>query len=171
MVTALAGDDANIIFGAVIDDQYEGEVHVTIVATGFEPAFEDQIIAGKVKSPAYLSEVLLAPRPPPLPSHTAPKGTAHILRPMHPRFFEGPAEQTVVSQPRYCGSCSRTQRHRRRGVAGCTDSRADATPGRPPSRGTPAMAHHTIIPSVTAPKATVSTATDSTASGSPARPR
>ena len=49
MVTSLAGDDANIIFGAVVDDQYEGEVHVTIVATGFEPAFEDQIIAGKVR--------------------------------------------------------------------------------------------------------------------------
>lgn len=102
MVTALAGPDANIIFGAVIDDQYEGEVHVTIVATGFEPAFEDQIIAGKVKSPAYLSEVLL--RTPP-----APTCTTHIPRVMHPRCFEGPAEQTVVSQPRYCGSCSRTQ--------------------------------------------------------------
>lgn len=49
VVTSLAGDDANIIFGAVVDDQYEGEVHVTIVATGFEPAFEDQIIAGKVR--------------------------------------------------------------------------------------------------------------------------
>eukprot|EP00238_Polyblepharides_amylifera_P002018 CAMPEP_0196585528 /NCGR_PEP_ID=MMETSP1081-20130531/51004_1 /TAXON_ID=36882 /ORGANISM="Pyramimonas amylifera, Strain CCMP720" /LENGTH=326 /DNA_ID=CAMNT_0041907105 /DNA_START=462 /DNA_END=1442 /DNA_ORIENTATION=- len=35
VVTELADPAANIIFGAVIDDAYEGEVHVTIIATGF----------------------------------------------------------------------------------------------------------------------------------------
>jgi cell division protein FtsZ len=28
--------DANIIVGAVIDDALEGEIHVTVIATGFE---------------------------------------------------------------------------------------------------------------------------------------
>eukprot|EP00241_Pyramimonas_parkeae_P002595 CAMPEP_0114228394 /NCGR_PEP_ID=MMETSP0058-20121206/2317_1 /TAXON_ID=36894 /ORGANISM="Pyramimonas parkeae, CCMP726" /LENGTH=452 /DNA_ID=CAMNT_0001339333 /DNA_START=36 /DNA_END=1398 /DNA_ORIENTATION=- len=35
VVTSLADPSANVIFGAVIDDAYEGEVHVTIIATGF----------------------------------------------------------------------------------------------------------------------------------------
>jgi glycine hydroxymethyltransferase len=35
VVTRLADPSANVIFGAVIDDKYEGEVHVTIIATGF----------------------------------------------------------------------------------------------------------------------------------------
>lgn len=48
MVTGLADPGANVIFGAVIDDAYDGEVHVTIIATGFTPSFEDNILAGKV---------------------------------------------------------------------------------------------------------------------------
>ena len=28
--------DANIIVGAVVDDKLEGEIHVTVIATGFE---------------------------------------------------------------------------------------------------------------------------------------
>jgi cell division protein FtsZ len=28
--------DANIIVGAVVDDAIEGEIHVTVIATGFE---------------------------------------------------------------------------------------------------------------------------------------
>jgi len=31
-----AGDDANVIFGAVINDSLEDELHVTVIATGFE---------------------------------------------------------------------------------------------------------------------------------------
>lgn len=48
VVTNLADPSANVIFGAVIDDAYEGEVHVTIIATGFSQSFEDQILNGKV---------------------------------------------------------------------------------------------------------------------------
>lgn len=35
IVTELADPSANIIFGAVVDEQYAGELHVTIIATGF----------------------------------------------------------------------------------------------------------------------------------------
>jgi len=37
VVTQAAGEDANIIFGAVIDPALDGEVVVTVVATGFGP--------------------------------------------------------------------------------------------------------------------------------------
>lgn len=47
VVTGLADPSANVIFGAVIDDQYEGEIHVTIIATGFNQSFEDAILSGK----------------------------------------------------------------------------------------------------------------------------
>jgi cell division protein FtsZ len=51
VVTSLADPTANVIFGAVIDDAYEGEVHVTIIATGFSATFEDNILSGKVVRP------------------------------------------------------------------------------------------------------------------------
>jgi hypothetical protein len=37
VVTSLADPACNIIFGAVVDDMYEGEIHVTIIATGVQP--------------------------------------------------------------------------------------------------------------------------------------
>jgi cell division protein FtsZ len=36
IISEEAGDDANVIFGAVVDDTLEGEIHVTVIATGFE---------------------------------------------------------------------------------------------------------------------------------------
>ena len=36
VVTSLADPTANVIFGAVVDDKYTGELHVTIIATGFQ---------------------------------------------------------------------------------------------------------------------------------------
>lgn len=37
IITEAADPDANIIFGAVINDSYTGEIKITVVATGFEP--------------------------------------------------------------------------------------------------------------------------------------
>lgn len=36
MITAAADSEANITFGASIDDALEDEVHITVIATGFE---------------------------------------------------------------------------------------------------------------------------------------
>lgn len=47
MVTSLADPEANVIFGAVIDPKYEGELHVTIIATGFTQAFEKSLFTPK----------------------------------------------------------------------------------------------------------------------------
>jgi cell division protein FtsZ len=52
VVTSLADPSANVIFGAVIDDQYEGEIHVTIIATGFEQTFEENLLSGRLPAAA-----------------------------------------------------------------------------------------------------------------------
>merc|ERR1712224_749334 len=44
VVTSLADPNANIIFGAVVDDAYEGEITVTIIATGFAQQYEDHLV-------------------------------------------------------------------------------------------------------------------------------
>lgn len=45
VVTSLADPSANIIFGAVVDDRYSGEIHVTIIATGFSQSFQKTLFA------------------------------------------------------------------------------------------------------------------------------
>ncbi|CAL5014322.1 unnamed protein product [Urochloa decumbens] len=45
IVTSLADPSANIIFGAVVDDRYTGELHVTIIATGFPQSFQESLLA------------------------------------------------------------------------------------------------------------------------------
>lgn len=54
VVTSLADPSANVIFGAVIDDQYEGEIHVTIIATGFTQTFEENLLSGRVPAAAMV---------------------------------------------------------------------------------------------------------------------
>ncbi|XP_057529505.1 cell division protein FtsZ homolog 1, chloroplastic-like [Amaranthus tricolor] len=44
VVTSLADPSANIIFGAVVDDRYSGEIHVTIIATGFSQSFQKTLL-------------------------------------------------------------------------------------------------------------------------------
>lgn len=56
IITEAADPDANIIFGAVINDSYTGEVKITVVATGFDYKQKDSIIRpsifGQRKAPA-----------------------------------------------------------------------------------------------------------------------
>jgi cell division protein FtsZ len=44
IITEAADPDANIIFGAVINDSYTGEVKVTVVATGFDYKQNDNLL-------------------------------------------------------------------------------------------------------------------------------
>ena len=46
-ITSAADPDANIIFGATIDDKLEGEVIITVVATGFDASY----FAERINSP------------------------------------------------------------------------------------------------------------------------
>jgi cell division protein FtsZ len=41
-----AGDEAEIIFGAVHDPSLEGKVRVTVIATGFDQAEDEKVISG-----------------------------------------------------------------------------------------------------------------------------
>ncbi|XAR67410.1 Tubulin GTPase [Bertholletia excelsa] len=45
VVTSLADPSANIIFGAVVDERYNGEIHVTIIATGFTQSFQKTLVS------------------------------------------------------------------------------------------------------------------------------
>ncbi|XP_006344879.1 cell division protein FtsZ homolog 1, chloroplastic-like [Solanum tuberosum] len=44
VVTSLADPSANIIFGAVVDERFNGEIHVTIIATGFTESFQNTLL-------------------------------------------------------------------------------------------------------------------------------
>ncbi|OIT39018.1 PREDICTED: cell division protein FtsZ homolog 1, chloroplastic-like [Nicotiana attenuata] len=44
VVTSLADPSANIIFGAVVDERYNGEIHVTLIATGFAQSFQNYLL-------------------------------------------------------------------------------------------------------------------------------
>lgn len=48
VVASLADPTANVIFGAVIDDLLDGEINVTIIATGFEQRYDDLLTKEKV---------------------------------------------------------------------------------------------------------------------------
>ena len=51
--------DANIIFGAVIDEKMQGEIRVTVIATGFNPTqekFNSPMVAGKKTIKSSLPE-------------------------------------------------------------------------------------------------------------------
>lgn len=69
---------ANIIFGAVIDDRLQGEVRITVIATGFGP--DDQVIPIEATEPARIStirrpatpKVIPAPAPAPEISRRSP---------------------------------------------------------------------------------------------------
>ncbi len=72
-----AGDDANIIFGAVLDESMTDEIMVTVIATGFnnKPTFTGLSYPGEEKSNIpYISaeEVLGAKRAPRVERMTAP---------------------------------------------------------------------------------------------------
>lgn len=66
-ITEAADPDANIIFGAIIDDAMSGEVKITVIATGFEGEQPRPIrkpgLGGTITNTAPLSAAA-APRPP-----------------------------------------------------------------------------------------------------------
>ena len=101
VVTSLADPSANVIFGAVIEDAYEGEVHVTIIATGFTQSFEDAILSGKTP----VRERLTPQAPVHLPRCSDDRSRARgVLSRWRP--------QGVCTAPRlhaFCGVCF--QRH------------------------------------------------------------
>jgi cell division protein FtsZ len=74
-----AGDQAEIIFGAVHDAAMQGEVRVTVIATGFDKvAVQQESPYGRAGVPGVLPFPQRAPRPamPPVPSAAPPAHAA-----------------------------------------------------------------------------------------------
>ncbi|MEL7011529.1 MAG: cell division protein FtsZ, partial [Cyanobacteria bacterium J06588_4] len=57
-------EDANIIFGAVIDDTMEGEVRITVIATGFDSETEEfELEEPQAESNNVFQGIPAAPQP------------------------------------------------------------------------------------------------------------
>jgi cell division protein FtsZ len=80
VVREAAHEDANIIFGSVIDDAMGDEVKITIIATGFAPAD-----AGASRT--------ARPAPPPGPLFAGPRGGEEAPAPLARRPSGGPASR------------------------------------------------------------------------------
>ena len=117
LITQAADPEANIIFGAGIDETLEDEVHVTVIATGFEktpfvtaprPAAEEPAYTGR---PAAAPTQADAPRPAPVPE--APEVPSFVNQPRYvmpnrderraslygQRTFDEPAEPNKPAEP------------------------------------------------------------------------
>lgn len=64
-VASAAHEDANIIFGSVVDENIGDEVRITVIATGFEEGRRTTRGAGPVTTPRNRREEVLAPAPAP----------------------------------------------------------------------------------------------------------
>lgn len=73
-----AGDDAEIIFGAVHDPRMEGEVRVTVIATGFE--HREEAGRSSVEEARVLRPKFGAPRTPGRPASSPPAEAARSRR-------------------------------------------------------------------------------------------
>jgi cell division protein FtsZ len=69
------GDDAEIIFGAVHEPAMQGEIRVTVIATGFD----------KVIAPAPVAETVIAKGAPVIPLHAQRNTGAARLNNLPPR--------------------------------------------------------------------------------------
>ncbi|MDR1428352.1 MAG: cell division protein FtsZ, partial [Bifidobacteriaceae bacterium] len=88
LVRNAAHDDANIIFGCVIDDALADEVRVTVIAAGFDPPAQKRERAPEptavaAPTPAVVTPPLPAslPEPPPLPPRPRPNPEDVLIPP------------------------------------------------------------------------------------------
>jgi cell division protein FtsZ len=61
-----AGDEAEIIFGAVHDPELEGKIRVTVIATGFDPTPDDNVIPGNFRRSRSQPQPRVAPAQAPM---------------------------------------------------------------------------------------------------------
>ncbi len=69
LITQAADPEANIIFGADIDESLDDEVRITVIATGFDKPFQDS--AQGRRTPGRTQERAPEPQPQPEPQQTA----------------------------------------------------------------------------------------------------
>ncbi len=110
MAQSAADPDANIIFGSVVDERMDGEVKITVIATGFARAEGARPRSPSPRQVALPVTAVAAARreaPPPLPSATRPAEprtaevrTAAPARPMPTRAVAMPDADDVPPAPR-----------------------------------------------------------------------
>ncbi len=82
VVTEYTSDDAHVIFGAVVNDKYTGEVKVTVVATGFDEEVQLQRIQEQQKKVMGFGMSAQGHRPSPLKKALNKTQQAAASRPM-----------------------------------------------------------------------------------------
>ena len=87
-----AGDEAEIIFGAVHNPELENQIRVTVIATGFDSENDDKVISGNFRRP-------LMQTPTPQPVQVEPvqpvEPAAEVVQPV----LEPPAPSVPVELP------------------------------------------------------------------------
>ena len=97
-VQEAAHPNANIIFGSVIDTELEDEVHITVVATGFDDKDDAQAEVVEAEVYAPVQEEAGPPEPPPL---EAPFGEQYVpVGPRHAAQANHPAEMGGAPKPK-----------------------------------------------------------------------
>jgi cell division protein FtsZ len=102
LITEEAHEDAEIIFGSVIDESLTDEVRVTVIATGFNPVVQGEleaaqskteapkdaatVVAGEASASANLVAPPVQQRETPLPADL--KSARQLAREIGKRFFE-----------------------------------------------------------------------------------
>jgi cell division protein FtsZ len=76
LIQAAAHEDANIIFGSVIDPNLSEEVRITVIATGFERAERTQVVVPEMPRSTYQ-----APTAPPPPKRAATTSGSQVALP------------------------------------------------------------------------------------------
>jgi cell division protein FtsZ len=82
-----AGDEAEIIFGAVHDPALDGQVRVTVIATGFDSQEDEKVVAGDFRRTA------------PRPRVQTPVESVSSLEPAQPVHGGAGLEQPVLQPP------------------------------------------------------------------------
>jgi cell division protein FtsZ len=91
-----AGDEAEIIFGAVHDPELEGKIRVTVIATGFDSEEDEKVIPGNFRRPRPQPQVPVEPVQP-VQSAQAPVAQPVLEPPPHHHVpKQMPVEQTEV---------------------------------------------------------------------------
>ena len=123
VIHEVAHPDANIIFGAVIDDEMGDEVRVTVIAAGFDRWDDDQAPARRRGRPRPPSGG--EPRPAPTCSASRRRRRAHrrrrrLRRPVVPQVTEAMADRARLAVgERLCGAHGLHRCRRRRPGGGC----------------------------------------------------
>jgi len=83
-----AGDEAEIIFGAVHDPELENQIRVTVIATGFDSAEDENVIPGNFR------RARSQPQMPVQPVHSASQSLVQPL--LEPPPYQVPVEQAEL---------------------------------------------------------------------------